>query len=154
MNTKEKQIDTIEILAKHELAISQLYMACAERFPAYKDFWRELSEEETEHARWINELHSKVEDGRVYFNENRFQTAAIARSLQYIQELQQKVPQPDFSLINALSAAVAIEDALIENKYFEAFEADSPALKEVLRILAEATDKHRTRIHKAKSENK
>jgi hypothetical protein len=154
MNTKEKQINTIKMLAEHELAISQLYRAWAETFVDHKDFWEELSQEETEHADRILELQSKIEDGSVYFNENRFQMAAIARSLRYIQELQQEVPQPNFSLINALSAAAAIEDALIENKYFEAFEADSPALKEVLCILAEATEKHRARIHQTKSENK
>jgi c-di-GMP-related signal transduction protein len=123
-------------------------------FPDYKDFWSELSGDETSHAKCIRELTSKIEQGLVYFNEERFQPAAIARSLQYIEQMQERALQPDFSLINALSIASFIEDALIENEYFEVFEGDSAELQEVLHILASATNEHWDRVHKALAEMK
>jgi rubrerythrin len=154
MNAKDSQIETIDMLTKHELAVSRFYKAYAEKFLDHKDFWEELAAEETEHAECIRELRSKMEDGHIYFNEGRFQTVAIARSLRYVEELLDKIPQPDFSLINALSAAVHIEDAMIENKYFELFEGDSAALREVMRLLSDATNNHRNRVRQTLAKNK
>ena len=48
-----------------------------------------------------------------------------------------------FSLINALLAAAFIEDPLTGSKYFEAFEKDPGAFKEIRRTLANATNLHR-----------
>ena len=154
MNRKQNQVRIVELLADHEMAVSKLYQIYSERFPDYENFWSELSGDETYHAKCIRELTSKIEQGLVYFNEERFQPAAIARSLQYIEQMQEKALQPDFSLINALSVASFIEDALIENKYFEVFEGESAELQEVLRFLASATKQHREKVHKALAEMK
>jgi hypothetical protein len=154
MNQKQNQVRIIGLLADHEMAVSKLYRIYSERFPNYEDFWSELSADETSHAKCIRELTSKIEQGLVYFNEERFQPAAIERSLQYIEQMQEKALQPDFSLINALSIASFIEDALIESEFFKVFEGDSAELQEVLHILASATSQHREKVHKALAEMK
>ena len=154
INTKENQIRTIELLAEHELAMGKLYRRFSESFPDYKDFWLRLSQEEISHAKCIRDLRSKIEEDIVYFNENRFQPAAIVHSLQYIEQIQREALLPNFSLIKALSIASFIEDALIEYKYFEVFKGDSPVLEKVLRVLADATNVHRDRVHKALAERK
>jgi rubrerythrin len=154
MNDPEKQSRTIEMLADHELAIGRLYRAYAEKFPYYKDFWLALSDEETQHANWINELQSKTKEGSIHFKPDRFQIPAIQHSLNYAQKMLAKVQESDLDLVSALSTASSIEDALIENRFFEIFEADSAQLKETLRRLAEATEDHRRRILKVKAENK
>ena len=147
MNRKQNQVRIVELLADHEMAVSKLYQIYSERFPDYENFWSELSGDETYHAKCIRELTSKIEQGLVYFNEERFQPAAIERSLQYIEQMQEKAAQPDFLLINALSIASFIEDALIESEYFKIFEGDSAELQEVLHILASATNQHRDKVH-------
>ena len=154
MNEAEKQTNTIEMLADHELAIGRLYKTYAEKFPYYKDFWLALSAEETQHANWINELQSKIEQGSIRFNPDRFQIPAIQHSLNYAQKMLARAQESDIDLISALSTASSIEDALIENRFFEIFEADSAQLKETLRRLAQATEDHRRRILKVKEENK
>ncbi|HUT29857.1 MAG TPA: hypothetical protein VMX13_08695 [Sedimentisphaerales bacterium] len=154
MTDKEKQSKTIEILGGHEVAIGRLYKAYAEKFPYYKDFWLSLSNEETQHANWINELQSKTEEGSLHFNEDRFQIPAIQHSLNYAQKMLAKAEESDLDLIGALSTASSIEDALIEKRFFEIFEADSAELKETLRKLAQATEDHRQQILKVKAENK
>ena len=154
MTDKEKQRRTVEMLADHELAIGRLYSTYAEKFPYYKDFWLAFSGEETQHANWINELQSKSEQGSIHFNPDRFQIPAIQHSLNYAQKMLAKAQGSDLDLVSALSTASSIEDALIENRFFEIFETDSPELKETLRRLAEATGDHRRRILRAKTENK
>jgi rubrerythrin len=154
MNDTEKQSKTIEMLADHELAIGRLYKVYAEKFPYYKDFWLTLSGEETQHANWINELESKIEEDSIHFNPDRFQIPAIQHSLNYAQKMLAKAQGSDLDLVSALSTASSIEDALIENRFFEIFEADSAELKQTLRKLAQATEDHRQRILKVKAENK
>ncbi|MHC4062523.1 MAG: hypothetical protein ACYSUC_01720 [Planctomycetota bacterium] len=151
MTDKDKQIETVEMLAKHEEAIGQLYKAYSERYTDHRDFWLGLSDDESQHARWINELHSKVEDGSVHFKQDRFQIPAIRHSLNYVEKMLFKSIEADFELIEAFSTAWYIEDALLENKFFEVFETDSADLKETLRKLSEATAEHRQRIHDAKT---
>ncbi|MHC4500405.1 MAG: hypothetical protein ACYS9T_05325 [Planctomycetota bacterium] len=151
MTDKDKQIETIEMLAKHEEAVGQLYKAYAEKYTDHRDFWLGLSGDENQHALWINELYSKVEDGSVHFKQDRFQMPAIQHSLNYVQKMLLKSQEPDFELTEALSTAWYIEDALLEKKFFDVFETDSADLKETLRKLSEATTEHRQRIHDAKA---
>lgn len=153
MTDKDSQIETIEMLIRHEEAIGQLYKAYAERYTNYRDFWLGLCDEEAQHAGWINELHSKVADGSVHFNRDRFQISAIQHSLNYVQKMVLKSGEPDFELIEAFSTAWYIEDALLENRFFEVFETDSADLRETLRKLGEATEQHRQRIGDAKAQN-
>ena len=153
MTEKDRQIETVEMLAKHEETIGQLYKEYADKYPEHRDFWLALADDENQHARWINELHSKIEEGSVHFKQDRFQIPAIRHSLNYVQKMLLKSIEPGFELIEALSTAWYIEDALLENRFFEVFETDSADLKETLRKLAEATDQHRQRIHDAKAQN-
>lgn len=54
------------------------------------------------------------------------------------------------TLKNALSGAMYLEQALIENKYFEIFEGDSAQIKHILGILADSTREHYQRIRKSR----
>ena len=154
MNLKENQIKTIEALANHEEAISELYRKYSDKFPDYEQFWLGLAEEEVLHAKWIRELRDDIEEGTVFFNEGRFNIVAIQTSLKYIRRQIVDSESQEISLIIALSLALDTEEALLERKYFEIFEGDSVRLKHVLQDLAEATDLHRDRIKKALKEEK
>lgn len=154
MNLKESQIKVIEMLARNEEAVSKLYKAYAEKFPNYESFWSRLAEEEIEHACWIRKLHSKIKEGSVYFNEGRFKIEAIQTSLDYLNDWLVKAQKEEISLINALSLAWDIENALMERKYFEIFEGDSVELKHVLTNLADSTKDHRDRVKRALDENR
>ncbi len=57
-------------------------------------------------------------------------------------------------LINALSIALYIEEALIERKFFEVIEGDSVGLKHVLLDVAAATRSHIDRVRKVWSKHR
>lgn len=142
MNLEENQIKTIEALANHEEAISQLYRKYGDKFPDYEQFWLGLAEEEVLHTKWIRELRDDIEEGTVFFNEGRFNIVAIQTSLKYIKKQIVDSENQEISLPFALFLALDIENALLERKYFEIFEGDSVGLKHVLQDLAEATELH------------
>jgi rubrerythrin len=133
-------LTVVRLLAENEELISDLYTAYAKRFPEHADFWSGLAVEERDHARWLRELGSRVEEGSLYVNEDRFRREPIRLFHEYLEgELRRQAPMP---LARALSVALSTEQALIERRFFEVFETDSAELKHILRDLASATEEH------------
>ena len=122
-------------MIQHEVSIGKLYRVFSEKFPEYFSLWSRLAEEEAGHANWIRKFKEKIDAGTVYLKDNRFKVVAIGTSMKYIQGLIDKAKQGEMAAIKALSLALDLEKALIENEYFEFFETDSAELKAVLRDL-------------------
>jgi len=146
MESKEYQV--LELLAKHEEKVGELYSVYASKFQEYNEFWSILSEEESTHAKWIRDFANMIKSGTVYFNK-RFNVEAINSSLAELNGEIIKAKNDELTLINALSTAYYFEIALIERKFFEVFEGDSVELKHLLIDLSKATIKHQKKTKKA-----
>jgi len=101
-----------------------------------------MSCEETQHAKWLDSLQSNINESSEKIIVQRFPIAAIETSLRYVNRLIQDAAQPNFTLINAISEALHLEEALIENKYFEVLEGDSIETKHILNLLSNDTKRH------------
>lgn len=141
-------MDVLEMMAKNEEELRQLYKVYSEKFPDYKDFWWGLAVEETQHAIWIREFRSHVKEGRMEFNENRFDVDTIKVFRDYVKDMISHVQKQEMSLKGALNISLDIESGLIEKRFFEIFETDSEALKFVLNDLSNSTKRHFERIQK------
>ena len=154
MNIAQAPDKILYAMKEHELAIAELYKVYAEKFPEYKDFWSKFSSEEIQHADYINSLQTVVEESNEDFVIERFKIGAIENSTKYIKNLADTARQSDISLVNALSTAVYLEQALIEKNYFEVFESDSKQTKHILSLLAEDTRKHYEKLRTTWQEHK
>ena len=146
MTLQDGQIHELELLARHEEAIGELYGAYARRFPAYKEFWEKLEQEEIGHASWIRQLYPKVDEGVVAFDDGRFNVKAIEVSLKYVAQWTEQAERGFVEPVNALSIAHELENSLIEKKHLDWFETDNADIKGVISRLHEATSEHRKRI--------
>ena len=72
----------------------------------------------------------------------RFSTDAIDFSIRYIKSLIERAKQPEFKLINALSLAIKLEEALLEKNYFEVLSGDADEVRSVLELLTKETERH------------
>jgi hypothetical protein len=142
-----KTEDTLSLLAKNEEAIGRLYDAYAEVFPESADFWRGLAKEERSHATWIYGLNEKVNSGEILVDRLRFKAAAISTTTNHTEAEIKTAKQSHINFINALSIANAIEQSLIESKFFDIVESDSVELKQVLHKLKTDTEIHAHKIH-------
>ncbi len=88
----------------------------------------------------------KAEEGKLYFNEKRFNKEAIRTSIDYIKEQIIRIKEEEITPKKALSIARDIENGLIEKKFFEVFEPDCQEIKQVLKDLVLATREHYNRI--------
>ena len=146
MNTQDVTIQVLDLLEEHERIIGRLYAVYAERFPQERTFWQGLSREENKHAECIASLRPKIENDPNSLIVTRFPMAAIEHSIGYINKLIEQAQHPSLTRTKALSAAMDIETALLENKYFEVFASDSPPLRRVLELLDRGTHAHLQRI--------
>lgn len=136
-------------LQKHEMIIGQLYGAYARRFPEYARFWENLSGEEVKHAACLNSLRTQMKNDPDIVIAERFSKDAIEFSIRYVKELIERCGQPDFKIINALSLAMKLEEALLEKNYFEVLAGDTEDVRGVLEILAHETERHFQTLKKA-----
>ncbi|MBN2315694.1 MAG: hypothetical protein JXM79_17330 [Sedimentisphaerales bacterium] len=139
----------LRALKDHEQALARLYDVYAETFPECKELWMQLAREEIQHAHWLDKLQAGIEDSSEDFIVERFSIATIEHSIGYVTQLISRAQQADFTLINALSIALQLEKALIENKYFEVFEGDSGNTRRTLDLLAQCTQAHYEKLQKA-----
>lgn len=139
----------LKAMYDHEAAISQLYGVYADRFSDYKDFWLGLSEDEKEHASCLAFLREKVKEESEFIVVERFPIEALDTSIHYVQKLIDRAGETDFELINALSMAVHLEEAMIENRYFEVFQGDSAQVVRVMHLLSDETRKHSQKVKAA-----
>ncbi|UCH50797.1 MAG: hypothetical protein JSV54_07210 [Chloroflexota bacterium] len=154
MPLSEKDIEIVEMLAKNEEAVAQLYSAYADRFLEYKDFWSGLAVEEIDHAAELRKLCEITVKGGLYISQGRFNTTAIGTFSSYLEKESAPSRVKEVSLINALSVAVYIEESIIEHKFFDVFETDSVELKQILLNLAAETKRHLEQVRQLWNEHR
>lgn len=154
MNSIKATDRLLEALKVHEKEIGRLYEVYADMFPEYRSFWLGLSGQEAEHADWIEKLQAKIEDGSEVMVVERFPMAAIEHSIGYVKELVSQAQQAGVELIDALSEALHLEEALSESKYFEVLAGDSAETKHTLTSLADSSREHYHKVRKIWQQNK
>ena len=142
MDPKKSQITILDLLILHEEATSRFYQAFASKFPEHKQFCEHLATEETGHANILRVLHSKVNEGKVYFTENRFKETAIKSCLDYLNDRIDEMQHTEKTLTEMLSLALDMEKTVIENKFYEVFESDLAEFKHMLKKIAESEQHH------------
>ena len=146
MDFRGNASEVVEAMARNEEAISRLYQAYADRFPAQKDFWSGLAAEETTHAGWIRGLLARMKEGALSINKDRFKLPPVRAFTTYLEREMASAREPGLSPINAHSVALYVEESIIEQRYFEAAAADTPEMKRVLADLAGSTRAHLDRV--------
>ncbi len=152
MVSQNSASSVIELLARNEEVIEKLYTTYAERFTELQDFWVSLAIEERGHAVRLRDLGEKVSAKKFFFKADRFKAPTIRNVIAHTEREITQAGQSTYKLINALSIAYYLEESLIEKKFFEAFESDSPLLKDLLSVLEADTKKHALKIKNKREE--
>ncbi len=137
--------EIINLMKQYELAIGELYRVYAQKFPENRDFWEQLAAQEQTHAYWLELLALNVNNGKVFFDEKRFNLEPIKVSIEYVnQAVSQALSGID--TLGSLVTANDIEQGLLEKRYFEIFEGDSAQFKQTMADLEAQTQEHAQKI--------
>ena len=148
MSRKKVEMQVIDGLVQIEETLFGIYRLFAERFPAHRDMWSRMSEEEKGHAKWIRDLYGKVEQGSARLGEDHFRVEGIQTFLDYANERLEEARTAKLPFLHALDMALDLESGLLEREFFKIFEADSEALKQAFADMQQQIRDHAERIRK------
>ena len=148
MNNTDVKNEMIELLTKNEELIAELYTAYSEKFPDYREFWREIAEEEEKHARWMRSLQAYPDD-ILSFDEGRIKPELMRISFSYLDQKIREASTEGITIADALTIALELETNMIERNYFKLFHGDSDELKSIFQDLESDTQNHTNRVRNA-----
>lgn len=143
---KENEANSLELMIGHEEAIRKLYERFAERFADQRALWGELAEEELRHADCLRELWASEPIRKWFQNSAELKRVAIQGSIDYVEAQQERTERGEVDLLEALSIAKDLEEALIEKQFVRLNIAGPDEVKKVVRELVADTHRHRKRI--------
>lgn len=148
---KEYQNKMVYQLVQQKFLTAELYKLLAGHYPEYADFWSSISEEELEHASWLEYLFKKVQEEFVVFEEKGIKTYTITAFLAYLQDAIKLAKDEKPSLSKALSLTLDIERSLLEKRLFEHFIGQDREMSTLIRDLKRKMRDHGERIDKKAS---
>ena len=146
---KDYQKILLELLEQLELEISYLYKFFAEKFPSHSKLWNSLLEEETNHASYVKKLSSLAKKGEISFDEKTTKTYTLKTVINYIKAQYQKAETDQFTLVNALSFSLNLEQSLIEKKFYDYFSSNDREVIMIINKIKEEILEHKSRIEKS-----
>jgi rubrerythrin len=142
----QKEQNSIDMLSRHETAIKQLYELFADVFPEHRAFWQGMAEEEQKHSDSLQGISSKESLKKWFMNDSQFQQLVIIGSTEYIEQQIEKVKKAKIGLMQALSVASDIEEALIEKQFIRLNISGPEEIRNVMKGLVADTQRHRKMI--------
>lgn len=148
MSQLSDRLQLLEILENNERATAELYLAYASLFPLHREFWMQLSADETRHTAWVAGLVRQARDGSLAIQEGRFREDIFLAYRDYVRQKQAEARARALTLVAALAVARDLEGTMVERSFFMVMESDSPALAQVLRNLHHSTENHAATIER------
>ncbi len=140
------EVDLVELLAEHELALARLYGAFAMVLAGHRELWERLSLEEENHAAMLRTLSGDLEVNRWLLHDSGVKPFAVKSSMDHVENTITRTRAGGLSSLQALSIARDMETALIEEQFSRMSPALDLAIGSLIGQLAEDTERHRRSI--------
>jgi len=138
--------DVVELLARYEQTIGELYKAYAERFSDYRAFWEGIAAEEARHARLLRNLVPEIKEGCIILKAEPAKLIEISELLSKVREQIHQCKNGDETIANAIDVALSIEGTLLENDLYEFLVGKNKLFATVVDVLAKDTSRHRKEL--------
>jgi hypothetical protein len=139
----------LELLARNEVRVSELYHLYSEKHKKMHDFWHLLSDEEIHHATWLRDLAPYAMSGLLFIDVEQISQESIALFADYLNKKIKEAKEGDVALTEALGIALNIENSLIEKKWLDCIQTKSSQAMITLNRLKDDLLQHRNRVQAA-----
>ena len=138
----ERTLAVLGTLREFELALADMYAACALRWPHDPACWEQLVEAEKRHGDHVRRLAAMVASRSLEFYPGRpLTSAAIERQIDYVHHRTREFSENFMPEHQALLAIRDLENSILESHYFELVHSpDAEYAALVATILAETED--------------
>ena len=149
MHTSGEQLEIIGMMAAHEAAVADLYLACAQLYPDLANLFRSLAQAEQDHAKSIADFAASVKDGVARIPRDRLDSQVVLTSLDRVEEMLKDLRRGKIEPHDMLFRCMELEESLLEKHCFDIVESDTPDLRELLQKLTIDTALHRDELRQA-----
>jgi hypothetical protein len=137
----------LDLLAKAELAVAAYYAACVPVGGVFGLLCDELRAAELQHASYLRTLKRRVKTHPEKIHPGRhFSEQVVEDFIRRVHQGREQVRSRQLSRVEMLSLALELEDALLENRPWEAVRSHDPQVTPMLRQLEDETQAHRQRL--------
>ena len=138
----------LHLFSENEKKVSELYSLYANHFPKHKRFWEKIANEETIHAKILQEGKEKLSCKGELVKESMHANGIIERLTQFIDLELERAKNEIISLEEAVETALRIEQSMIEDKCFHIFRPETEEVGSIFRRLNDDTGNHVERLKK------
>ncbi len=138
--------DVVELLARYEQTIGELYKAYARRFPDFKAFWEGIAAEEAKHARLLRSILPEIKDRVLILKVDNAKLIEVSEMLSRVREQIHHCESGEESMANALDVALSIEETLLENDISAFLIGKNALFNSVVEAMKRDTAKHRKEL--------
>lgn len=152
MNVKNEITETqrklVTQLALLEHTIAELYQAYGVAFTNDRAFWEKNAAEERSHETYMLSMLSFLDKGDLFFNLHEFNWEKIAAVIEEIAAARDtaKGAPGKTTQTQAFEMALHIESSIVDGRFFQYAECDSPVFKTVTHHLYKESSRHLARI--------
>jgi hypothetical protein len=139
---REHELDVLEMLIRHELALKELYEIFALVLKNHEGFWQKLATDEQKHADWLLELRSNPVTGKWLLYDTQLKPQAIKMSTGYVESQIARAKEGKLSSLQALAIARDLESALLERQFSKLKDSAPREIRSVLMSLTDETERH------------
>ena len=136
----------VNMLIRHEQAISRLYEVLAEKVPKSKSFWNHIHLEEDRHADLLQGLAEEVKLGLSGLSAERLPTSKVKEAVDFIEPRTRSWSSWGVTPQYAFNFALMLEGSLIEHQVLVPVDGDSCYATSVLNSLRRHTEEHVLRL--------
>ena len=132
----------IGLHAEHERLLANLYTLFGKIFPD-DELWPFMIEEERKHESWLKEIMLKLKEGVINFRNPDYSIDLVKKEIINLSETIEYCSAYKITHQEAYQIAFHQENSMLEDKFFDNFSSDAPAIESVFEKLIEDTLEHR-----------
>ncbi|MFH1367894.1 MAG: hypothetical protein ABII64_02080 [Elusimicrobiota bacterium] len=138
---------TLQAMAEGEIAVCNLYRACAERWPEDRDILDTLIDDELKHSAYLKKIYEMVEKNPGKYEVGRsFNPVGVRTFISYVNQNTAKVKNGGLPRERMMNIALDIENSLLEQKFSELLKTGDIEFATLAKEIDSETLNHRKKI--------
>jgi hypothetical protein len=134
--------EIVEKLAVNEEKVMELYSVFGDKFSEYRQFWKDISEEEKMHAQLLRDFGSIVDDRDIKLNLGYINMESLDKSISLLDSEITRARNGGMDIKQAFRLARTLEKGIIESDCFRVFDTGVKDLVKLFGALESDTKRH------------
>lgn len=146
----ETQRRIIDKLEECETVVAELYALYGKSIPEMAGFWNKLAAEEHYHALLFQRVRVQLDRGELFRNIGDFKIDTTQKLVDFVRQKIAEAKEKTPVAAGAASVALTIESSIIDSRFFDIVESDSPEFRAVVEQISAETRNHVQRVQAEK----